>query len=156
MVPLGTSKSAAVIPAKTRQQMTGSTAMHSRPTKPRTTTRRSARVHGRCTTKAERSTTSGIVWASAMCALLLGAFGAEVATSQPAVAAVERLHGLVLDVESARHEVVIRQDETGTMPGLTMTFRLGNAAVRSLRAGDRIEANVEGSNAPATLSDVRV
>ncbi|MEO6991834.1 MAG: SCO family protein [Candidatus Baltobacteraceae bacterium] len=98
----------------------------------------------------------GMVWVSAMRAVLLGALVTLSFAARPAVAASGRLHGLVLTVESASGNAVIRHDAVGTMPGMTMTFRLGDAEAKRVRAGDRIEANVDESTDPWTVSHVKV
>ncbi len=67
--------------------------------------------------------------------------------------AADRLHGLVLGVDLAKHRVVVRHDAFGSMPGMTMTFATPD--IRNVKAGSTIEADVDDSTEPWTLRSVR-
>jgi protein SCO1/2 len=77
--------------------------------------------------------------------------------SRPAAGAAEQLRGLVLSVLAQQHEVVVRHEAYGSMPPMTMLFRLSpRTRLASLREGDRIAARVENGRAGPVLDDVRV
>jgi protein SCO1/2 len=69
----------------------------------------------------------------------------------------QHLRGVVLTVLAQRHEAVVRHDPYGSMPAMTMLFRLSPATnTATLREGDRIEARVQDGPQGPTLDDVRV
>jgi protein SCO1/2 len=79
----------------------------------------------------------------------LFAVAAVLAFAAPAPAA-EHLHGIVLSVNAAAHQALVRHEPYGGMPAMTMQFTIPEAPV--LHPGDKIEADVAGE----TLSEVRV
>jgi protein SCO1 len=69
--------------------------------------------------------------------------------------AAQRLHGVVLAVMPKTGEVVVRHDPFGSMPGMTMPFRIvPRARVAQLQAGATIDADVNVNTEPWTLSNV--
>ncbi|HEX3550048.1 MAG TPA: SCO family protein [Candidatus Elarobacter sp.] len=74
----------------------------------------------------------------------------------PGVAsAAQRLHGVVLAVTPKTGEVIVRHDAYGSMPAMTMPFRIvprGRAA--QLQPGATIDADVSTKTEPWTLSNV--
>jgi protein SCO1/2 len=78
-------------------------------------------------------------------------------TVQAAGAAPEELHGLVLAVQSASAQAVVRHDATGSMAAMTMTFAVApRAMVKRLRAGQTIDANVDRATSPWTLTGINI
>lgn len=70
-------------------------------------------------------------------------------------AATEHLHGVVLNVSPKTGEIIVRHDAFGAMPGMTMPFRVTPASrINELAAGAIIDATVNTSTEPWTLSDV--
>ena len=69
--------------------------------------------------------------------------------------AADRLHGLVLQVDPAHATAVVRHDPIGTMPGMTMTFKIASPdAAHRIRAGESIDAQLDMTTEPWTLRDV--
>jgi protein SCO1/2 len=69
--------------------------------------------------------------------------------------AAQRLHGVVLAVTPKTGEVIVRHDPFGSMPAMTMVFRVvprGRAA--ELRPGATIDADVNTRTEPWTLAHV--
>jgi len=67
------------------------------------------------------------------------------------------LRGLVLATLPKAGEAVVRHDPIFGRPATVTTFRIVPlAALRSLRAGTKIEATADGDTAPWTLANVRV
>jgi len=73
-----------------------------------------------------------------------------------AAAAAQQLHGLVLQVDASTSTAIVRHDAIGTMPAMTMTFRLEPAAARRVRAGNTVEATVVTTTEPWSLHDLHV
>jgi protein SCO1 len=74
-----------------------------------------------------------------------------------AVAKAERVHGLVLALTPKDGEAIIRHDAFGSMPGMTMPFRiLPRAQIGTLQVGNAIDATVDTTTEPWTLRDVTV
>jgi protein SCO1/2 len=74
-----------------------------------------------------------------------------------AVAKSERVHGLVLAVTPNDGEAIVRHDAFGSMPAMTMPFRIvPRAQVGTLQAGNTIDATVDTSTEPWTLHNVKV
>ncbi len=75
--------------------------------------------------------------------------------SSEAAGAAQHLHGVVLTVVKASGQVIVRHDAFGTMPGMTMTFRIvpRNRAAQ-LQVGSEIDADVSTATEPWTLSNV--
>jgi protein SCO1 len=138
--------------------MTGSIAMKKRPQKPRHTTKRSERVHG-LWARNHASREVLIPLRSALFRAILGSCIAllPVVLCLRAEAHLEHLHGLVLAVEPAKNEAVVRHDVFGSMPGMTMTFQvLPLGSVQRLQPGQTINAVVDTTREPWTLSDLHV
>jgi protein SCO1/2 len=71
------------------------------------------------------------------------------------VSAAQRLHGVVLAVTPKTGEAIVRHDAFGSMPAMTMPFRIvprGRAA--QLQPGATIDADVNTKTEPWTLSNV--
>jgi protein SCO1/2 len=69
--------------------------------------------------------------------------------------AAQRLHGVVLAVTPKTGEVVVRHDAFGSMPAMTMPFRIvPRERAAQLQAGATIDADVDTSTEPWTLSHV--
>jgi protein SCO1/2 len=69
--------------------------------------------------------------------------------------AAPRLHGVVLAVTPKTGEVIVRHDSFGSMPGMTMEFRIApRARAAELQAGATIDADVDTKTEPWTLSHV--
>jgi protein SCO1/2 len=72
-------------------------------------------------------------------------------------AAPQRLHGVVLAVTPKSGEAIVRHDPFGSMPAMSMPFRIIPAEkVRQLQVGSQIDAVVDTSTEPWTLRDVVV
>jgi protein SCO1/2 len=70
-------------------------------------------------------------------------------------AAGVRLHGVVLAVTPKTGEVIVRHDAFGSMPAMTMPFRIvPRARVAQLLPGASIEADVNTKTEPWTLTNV--
>jgi protein SCO1/2 len=70
-------------------------------------------------------------------------------------AGAARLHGVVLAVTPKTGEVIVRHDPFGSMPGMTMPFRvIPRERAAQLQPGSTIEAAVDTKTDPWTLSDV--
>jgi protein SCO1/2 len=68
-----------------------------------------------------------------------------------------RVHGLVLAVTPKDGEAIIRHDAFDSMPSMTMPFKISPASqAGTLQAGNAIDANVDTSTEPWTLSHVSV
>ncbi|HEY0394531.1 MAG TPA: SCO family protein [Candidatus Elarobacter sp.] len=66
-----------------------------------------------------------------------------------------RLHGVVLAVTPKTGEVIVRHDPFGSMPGMTMPFRIvPRERAAQLQPGSTIEATVDTKTEPWTLSNV--
>jgi protein SCO1 len=148
---LGAQNTPIVMAANTSPQSSGSTAMESRPKKPVSTTRRSARVHGRRISVFARSSalrrlgrTPWMIFVVSIMLLFPGY----------ATAAV-RLHGVVLAVTPKTGQVIVRHDAFGSMPAMTMPFRIvPRDRAAQLLPGATIEADVNTKTEPWTLSNV--
>lgn len=69
--------------------------------------------------------------------------------------AAQRLHGIVLAVTPKTGEVVVRHDAFGSMPAMTMPFRIvPRERAAQLQAGATIDADVDTGTEPWTLSHV--
>jgi protein SCO1 len=69
--------------------------------------------------------------------------------------AAERLHGIVLAVTPKTGEVVVRHAAFGSMPAMTMAFRIiPRERAAQLQPGAQIEADVDTKTEPWTLSHV--
>ena len=69
--------------------------------------------------------------------------------------AAVRLHGVVLAVTPKTGEVIVRHDAFGTMPAMTMPFRIvPRERAAQLLPGATIEADVSTKTEPWTLSNV--
>jgi protein SCO1 len=69
--------------------------------------------------------------------------------------AAERLHGVVLAVTPKTGEAIVRHDPFGTMPAMTMPFRIvPRDRAAELQAGATIDADVDTKTEPWTLSHV--
>lgn len=129
--------------------------MHSRPRNPWITTSRSLRRQARRISAALRSPAvmrpARYPWMICVVAFVM------LACSGLAVAKAERLHGLVLAVTPNDGEAIVRHDAFGSMPGMTMPFRIvPRSAVGTLQAGNTIDATVDTTTEPWTLSHVSV
>jgi protein SCO1/2 len=72
-----------------------------------------------------------------------------------AAGAPQRLHGLVLAVTPKTGEVIVRHDPFGSMPAMTMPFRIvPRERAAQLQAGATIDAEVDTRTEPWTLSHV--
>ena len=70
--------------------------------------------------------------------------------------ASERLHGVVLAVTPKTGEVIVRHDAFGSMPAMTMPFRIvPRERAAQLQAGSTIDADVDSRTEPCTLSQVK-
>jgi protein SCO1/2 len=68
-----------------------------------------------------------------------------------------RVHGLVLAVTPKDGEAIIRHDAFDSMPSMTMPFKISpKAQAATLQPGNAIDANVDTSTEPWTLSNVTV
>jgi protein SCO1 len=67
----------------------------------------------------------------------------------------QRMHGVVLAVTPKTGEVVVRHDAFGSMPAMTMPFRIvPRARAAQLQAGAAIDADVSTATEPWTLTNV--
>jgi protein SCO1 len=67
------------------------------------------------------------------------------------------VHGLVLALTPKDGEAIIRHDAFGSMPAMTMPFRIvPRAQIDTLQVGNTIDATVDTATDPWTLRDVRV
>jgi protein SCO1 len=74
-----------------------------------------------------------------------------------ALAKTERVHGLVLAVTPNDGEAIVRHDAFGSMPAMTMPFRIvPRSQVGTLQPGNTIDALVDTSTEPWTLRNVTV
>jgi protein SCO1/2 len=64
------------------------------------------------------------------------------------------MHGLVLEVDLQHAQAVIRHDAVGGMPSMTMAFRVAPNDLRTLHAGEWIDAEVDEATEPWSLHDV--
>jgi Cu/Ag efflux protein CusF len=70
--------------------------------------------------------------------------------------AAERLHGVVLAVTPKTGEVIVRHAAFGSMPAMTMSFRIiPRERAAQLQPGAEIDADVDTKTEPWTLSHVR-
>jgi protein SCO1/2 len=77
--------------------------------------------------------------------------------SGAAVAKTQRIHGLVLAVMPDTGEVIVRHDPFGSMPSMSMPFRIvPRERAGELQVGSRIDADVDTTTEPWTLSGVTV
>lgn len=68
-----------------------------------------------------------------------------------------RLHGVVLAVTPSTGELIVRHDPFGSMPAMTMPFRIvPRERLGQLQVGNEIDATVDESTDPWTLRDVTV
>ncbi|MDP9105979.1 MAG: copper-binding protein, partial [Candidatus Eremiobacteraeota bacterium] len=68
--------------------------------------------------------------------------------------AAERLHGVILAVTPKTGQAIVRHDASGSMPAMTMPFRIvPRARAAQLQAGASIDANVDTKTEPWTLSN---
>ena len=152
---LGESLGAANVPtvmiAKTTPQTSGSTAIPARPKNPVSTTPRSARVHGRRIKRFARSALVSRLGRTPWMILVVSIMLLFPATAQ----AAQRLHGVVLAVTPKTGEVIVRHDPFGSMPAMTMPFRiLPRSRAAQLQPGAEIDAVVDTKTEPWTLSNV--
>jgi protein SCO1 len=129
--------------------------MHNRPKNPWSTTIRSLCRHGRRISVALRSSAlrrpALYPWMICFVALIM------LVGSGPAAAKVERVHGLVLAVTPKDGEAIVRHDAFGSMPGMTMPFKIvPRSQLGILQPGNTIDATVDTSTEPWTLRDVTV
>jgi protein SCO1 len=69
--------------------------------------------------------------------------------------AAPRLHGVVLAVTPKTGQAIVRHDAFGSMPAMTMPFRIvPRARAAQLQAGATIDATVDTKTEPWTLSNV--
>jgi protein SCO1 len=69
--------------------------------------------------------------------------------------AAPRLHGVVLAVTPKTGQVIVRHDAFGAMPAMTMPFHIvPRARAAQLQAGATIDADVDTTTQPWTLSNV--
>jgi protein SCO1/2 len=69
--------------------------------------------------------------------------------------AAQRLHGVVLAVTPKTGEVIVRHDAFGSMPAMTMPFRIvPRARAAQLQAGATIDADVSTATEPWTLTNL--
>jgi protein SCO1/2 len=90
---------------------------------------------------------------------MLGVFVACVMLVVPGVANAKtiRVHGLVLAVTPKDGEAIIRHDAFDSMPSMTMPFKIvPKSQAGILQPGNAIDANVDTSTEPWTLSNVTV
>jgi protein SCO1/2 len=72
-----------------------------------------------------------------------------------AVNAAQRLHGVVLAVTPKTGEAIVRHDPYGSMPAMTMVFRIvPPERAAQLQPGATIDADVSSKSEPPTLSNV--
>ena len=75
----------------------------------------------------------------------------------PASAATRHLHGLVLATTPQNGEVIVRHDVFAGMPSMSMPFKIvPRRRASELLAGNTIDADVDISTEPWTLSNVRI
>jgi len=75
----------------------------------------------------------------------------------PASAATRHLHGLVLAITPQNGEVIVRHDVFAGMPSMSMPFKIvPRRRVSELLPGNTIDADVDISTEPWTLSNVRI
>lgn len=68
-----------------------------------------------------------------------------------------KLHGVILAVQPAQGQVIVRHDSFGGMPAMTMPFKVVPASrAGSLHEGDTIDALVDESSEPWALRNVKV
>jgi protein SCO1/2 len=90
---------------------------------------------------------------------IAGVFAALVMLVVPevAVARAEHVHGLVLAVEPKAGTAIVRHDAFGSMPAMTMPFRIvPRAQAGTLQPGNTIDATADTSTEPWTLGHVVV
>ncbi len=140
-----------VMAVNTIPNSSGSTAMLSRPKNPRSTTRRSERVHGRRISVFARSSALSRLGRTPWMILVV-----SIMLLFPGYAgAAQRLHGVVLAVTPKTGEVIVRHDPFGSMPAMTMPFRIvPRDRAAQLQPGASIEADVDTRTDPWTLSNV--
>ena len=69
--------------------------------------------------------------------------------------AAPRFHGVVLAVTPKTGQAIVRHDAFGSMPAMTMPFRIvPRARAAQLQAGATIDANVDTTTEPWTLTNV--
>ena len=67
--------------------------------------------------------------------------------------AAARLHGLILGIDAAKGQVVVRHDPFDGMPGMTMPFALKDQAeTAKVRVGNGIDVDVDETTEPWTRS----
>jgi protein SCO1/2 len=89
--------------------------------------------------------------------ICLVAFVMLVGSGAAALAKTEHMHGVVLALTPNDGEAIVRHDAFGGMPAMTMPFRVvPRAQVATLQVGNTIDATVDTSTEPWTLSGVRV
>ena len=82
---------------------------------------------------------------------------AGLAIPRLAGAATEHLHGVILGLTPQSGQAVVRHDAFGSMPAMTMPFRvMPRARMRELQPGNTIDATVDTSTDPWTLRDIVV
>ncbi len=75
--------------------------------------------------------------------------------SPSAAGAAQRLHGVVLAITPKTGEAIVRHDRFGTMPAMTMPFRIvPRSRAAQLEPGAIIDADVDVRTEPWTLSNV--
>jgi protein SCO1/2 len=122
-----------------------------RPKNPVSTTLRSARVHARRISPRDRSSALKRLGRTPWILLLVSI----IAVMPSFASAAQRLHGVVLVVAPKTGEVIVRHDPFGSMPAMTMQFRIvPRARAAQLQPGAKIDADVDTSTDPWTLSHV--
>lgn len=72
-------------------------------------------------------------------------------------AGAEHVHGVVLGLEPKTGEAIVRHDPIGSMPAMTMPFRIvPRARLGELQPGSEIDASLDRSSEPWTLRNVTV
>jgi protein SCO1 len=131
--------------------------MQSRPKNPCKTTSRSLRRQSRRISKELRSSA---VMRPALYPWMVGVFAAFVMLIGPGTAsakALEHVHGLVLALTPQDGEAIIRHDAFGSMPAMTMPFKIvPRAQVATLQVGNAVDGTVDTATEPWTLRDVKV
>jgi protein SCO1/2 len=73
------------------------------------------------------------------------------------MAKTERIHGIVLALTPKTGEAIIRHDAFGSMPAMTMPFKVvPSAELGTLQPGNEIRGTVDMSSDPWTLRDITV
>lgn len=92
-------------------------------------------------------------------AWVLGIVAAAAVLLAPCVATAKtvRVHGVVLAVQPKTGEVIVRHDAFDGMPGMTMPFKVSPPSrIGELQAGSEINATLDTSHDPWTLSNIAI